>query len=332
MPPLTPQTVLELARNFMESRILLTGAELDLFTLLSSQRLSARDIAAKIGADLRALTIVLDALSALDLLHKEGDQYFCPDDIASFLSKNSPDSVLPMVLHMAHVWQRWSGLTKIVVASADSAGAAKKPAMEDVNELSAFIGAMHAIAVHLAPAIVAAVNPAGAKNLIDIGGGSGTYTMAFLQASPQMAATLFDRPEVTEMARGRLQKAGFLDRVTLVGGDFYRDEFPPGHDLAFLSAIIHQNAPDQNLDLYRKVFRSLEAGGRIVIRDHVMEADRTRPRDGAVFAVNMLVGTPGGATYTFDEIQSGLEAAGFTRVRLLQKGEHMDGLVEGFKP
>ncbi len=332
MPPLTPQNVLELARNFMESRILLTGAELDLFTLLSSQRLSARDMAVKIGADLRALTIVLDALSALDLLHKEGDQYDCPEEIASLLSKNSPDSVLPMVLHMAHVWQRWSGLTKIVVASADSSAAGKKPEIEDGNELSAFIGAMHAIAVHLAPAIVAAVNPAGAKNLIDIGGGSGTYTMAFLQASPRMTATLFDRPEVVEMARGRLKEAGFLDRVTLVAGDFYRDEFPPGHDLAFLSAIIHQNAPDQNMDLYRKVFRSLEEGGRIVLRDHVMGADRTRPRDGAVFAVNMLVGTPGGATYTYDEIRSGLEGAGFSRVRLLQKGEHMDGLVEGFKP
>ncbi len=332
MSTLTPQTVLELSRNFMESRILLTGAELDLFTLLSSQKLTARDIAKKIDADLRALTILLDALAALDLIRKEGDQYNCPGEIASFLSKNSPDSVLPMVLHMAHVWQRWSGLTKIVVASADSAAPGKKPAVEDVNELSAFIGAMHAIAVHLAPAIVAAVNPGPAKNLIDVGGGSGTYTMAFLQAEPRMTATLFDRPEVIEMARGRLNQAGYLDRVNLVGGDFYRDELPPGHDLAFLSAIIHQNAPDQNVDLYRKVFRSLETGGRIIIRDHVMEADRTRPRDGAVFAVNMLVATPGGATYTFDEIRSGLEAAGFSRVRLLQKGEHMDGLVEGFKP
>jgi len=133
------------------------------------------------------------------------------------------------------------------------------------------------------------------------------------------------------MARQRLGDAGLLDRVTLVGGDFYRDEFPAGHDLAFLSAIIHQNSPLQNLDLYRKIFRSLATGGRIIIRDHVMEADRTRPKDGAIFAVNMLVGTTGGNTYTFEEIQSGLAQAGFTRIRLLQRGEHMDGLVEGFK-
>ena len=191
---------------------------------------------------------------------------------------------------------------------------------------------MHAIAAKLAPAIVSAVNPGYALSLLDVGGGSGTYTLAFLQAAPRMKATLFDKPEVVDMARQRLDEAGMLDRVTLVGGDFYRDEFPPGHDLAFLSAIIHQNSPEQNADLYRKLFQSLNPGGRIIIRDHIMEPDRTRPRDGAVFAVNMLVGTSGGNTYTYEEIRSGLARAGFVRIGLLQKGEHMDGLVEGFKP
>jgi predicted O-methyltransferase YrrM len=179
---------------------------------------------------------------------------------------------------------------------------------------------------------VAAVGGGEARNLLDVGGASGTYTLAFLQAVPEMKATLFDRREVVEMARKRLGEAGVLDRVTLVGGDFYRDEFPPGHDLAFVSAIIHQNSPEQNLDLYQKGFRALVPGGRIVIRDHVMEPDRTQPRDGAIFAVNMLVGTSGGNTYTYQEIHSGLEKAGFTRIRLLQKGDRMDGLVEGFKP
>jgi len=120
--------------------------------------------------------------------------------------------------------------------------------------------------------------------------------------------------------------------VILVPGDFYRDELPPGHDLAFLSAIIHQNSPEQNLDLFSKVFRSLDPAGRIVIRDHVMSEDRTYPKDGAIFAVNMLLGTAGGNTYTFEEIKKGLQEAGFSSVRLLQKGEHMDGLVEAFKP
>jgi len=331
MNPITPNTILELARNFMETRIFLTGAELNLFTLLASDPLSAEEITVRIKGDLRTLTILLDALTAMDLLVKQAGKYYCPPPISSFLSKNSPGSVLPMVHHMVHLWQRWSDLTKIVCPSA-SATEAASPQEKKEEELRDFIGAMHTIAAKLAPAIVTAVNPGHAKTLLDVGGASGTYTLAFLQAAPQMKGTLFDKPEVVEMARKRLGEAGALDRVSLVGGDFYGDEFPPGHDLAFVSAIIHQNSPAQNLDLYRKVFRSLNPGGRIIIRDHVMEPDRTRPKDGAIFAVNMLVGTSGGNTYTYEEIRSGLAQAGFIRIRLLQKGEHMDGLVEGFKP
>jgi predicted O-methyltransferase YrrM len=329
MSSINPQTILELARNFMESRILLTGAELDLFTLLTSGSLSAEEVASRTGADLRALTIVLDALAAMELLVKREGKYSCPPAISSLLSKDSPESVLPMVHHMAHVWQRWSKLTDRVRGKEEKD---KDSAVPETSEIPAFIGAMHAIAAKLAPRIVAAVGAGKARNLLDVGGASGTYTLAFLQAVPDMRATLFDRPEVIEMARKRLQEAGLLSRATLVGGDFYRDEFPGGYDLAWVSAIIHQNSPRQNLDLYRKIFRALTPGGKIVIRDHIMEPDRTRPRDGAIFAVNMLAATAGGNTYTCEEIQSGLAEAGFVRVRLLQKGERMDGLVEGFKP
>ena len=235
-----------------------------------------------------------------------------------------------MVLHMAHLWHHWSVLTNFVKG---------KPPIHDQDtgikseeELLAFIGAMHVVAKERAKDIITYVKPDEAKNLLDVGGASGTYTIAFLQAAADMKATLFDQPDVLSMARERLAKAEVLDRVNLVSGDFYRDELPSGHDLAFLSAIIHQNSPSQNLDLYRKVFRALVPGGRIVIRDHIMTEDRTQPKEGAIFAVNMLVATEGGGTYTYDEIRTGLEQAGFHRIGLLRKGEHMDSLVEAFKP
>ncbi len=103
-----------------------------------------------------------------------------------------------------------------------------------------------------------------------------------------------------------------------------------GHDLAFLSAVIHQNSHEQNVELYRKVYKSLGSGGRIVIRDYVMSSDGTEPASGALFAVNMLVNTHGGDSYTIDEIREGLMEAGFVRVKLLQEKE-MSSLVEAFK-
>jgi hypothetical protein len=134
------------------------------------------------------------------------------------------------------------------------------------------------------------------------------------------------------MAEERLRAEGLSDRVTLAAGDFSRDELPSGCDLALLSAIIHQNSPAQNLDLYGKVFRSLSVGGSILIRDHIMDESHTLPANGAIFAVNMLVGTAGGDTYTFGEIKEALEKAGFAEVCLVQPGgEVMDGLVEARK-
>jgi len=324
------EDILKLARSFMESRILLTGAELNLFTLLAHRTLTDVEIAEYTNTALRPLTILLDALAAAGLLVKENNCYRCEPPAASFLVEEASGTVLPMVLHMAHLWHRWSELTDLLRSGRHAEN--QSDHFDETEELKAFIGAMHVVAKGRAEEIAAAVHPEAAEALLDVGGASGTYTIAFLRANRRMRATLFDRSEVMQMARERLGQEGLLNRVTLVTGDFYRDEFPPGHDLAWLSAIIHQNSPDQNLDLYRKVFRSLIPGGRIVIRDHVMKSDRTRPLEGAVFAVNMLVATDGGGTYTFDEIRDGLTQAGFSRVRLFRRGEHMDALVEAFKP
>lgn len=330
MNSVSPEKWLGLARNFMESRIFLTGAEMDLFTLLAPTPLSVQEIAQKKKADPRGLTILLDALVSMQLLVKKAEKYECPAPVSRFLSRDAPESVLPMVLHMGDLWGRWSDLTNVVQGLDVRTESIASSRHE--NEVRAFIGAMHIVAKSFAPRVVAAVQPTSCRSLLDVGGALGTYTMAFLEAVPEMHATLFDRPEVIEMTRKHLTDAGLLGRVTLAPGDFYADELPGGHDLAFVSAIIHQNGPDQNVELFSKVFRALIPGGRIVIRDHIMAADRTTPKDGAIFAVNMLLVTPAGGTYTYDQIREALSKAGFVRVRLLQTGEHMDGLVEAFKP
>ncbi|MCX5854977.1 MAG: methyltransferase [Deltaproteobacteria bacterium] len=326
----SPEEVLRLARNFMESRILLSGAELNVFTILSHAPLTAKEVSDRTGTDMRALTILLDALAAMGFLIKHNDAYRCTPSLTPLLAEDQPGSVLPMILHAAHLWRRWSSLTNVAAGTKESEGTSSPS--RSAEEMRAFIGAMHVVAEPQAREIITAVNPGSAKALLDVGGASGTYTIAFLHAVPEMRATLFDMPEVVEMARERLGRAGMLDRVTLVPGDFYRDEFPRGHDLAFVSAIIHQNSLDQNVNLYHKIFRSLNRGGRIVIRDHIMDNNRIYPRDGAIFAVNMLLGTSGGGTYTYEEIKTGLSQAGFAGMRLIRKGDHMDALMEAFKP
>jgi SAM-dependent methyltransferase len=326
----TTASILALARDFMACRILLTGAELDLFTLLVTTPLNTGAIAARTGTNLRALAMLLDALTALGLLVKEKEAYRCPPPVARLLSASEPESVLPMILHSAHLWHRWTQLTEIV----RGAQTPKRihPSTRDAGELNAFIEAMHVVAGPRAREIADAVDTTSVRTFLDVGCGPGTYTIAFVRATPGMHATLFDLPDVVRIARRHVEEAGLLDRVSFVAGNFDREELPGGYDLALVSAIIHQNSPAENLALFGKVRRALQPAGRIIIRDHVMEPDRVHPPEGAIFAVNMLVATEGGGTYTFAEIEAGLAEAGFTDIRLLKTGMHMDALVEARAP
>jgi SAM-dependent methyltransferase len=325
-----PEKFLETAQAFMESRILLSAAELNLFTLLRKAPLSAGEITNQVKGNARAVSALLDVAAALGFLRKQDETYFCEPEVARFLAEDSPATILPMVLHMASVWHQWSRLTDI--AEGIPGPDAQMEFVRKPENLDAFIGAMHAIGAPLAAEVAADIDVENAESFIDIGGGSGTYTMAFLRKTPAMKATLFDLPEVIELARKRLAGEGFLDRVTLVPGSFYTDELPGGQDLALLSAIIHSNSLQENIDLYRKIFRSLRPGGRLLVRDHVMSPDRVNPVDGAIFAINMLVETPGGGCYTYAEIEAGLREAGFAEIRMIRQGERMDTVIEARKP
>ena len=322
-------TVLGKVRGFMQSRILLTGAELDLFTQIHRGNHTVSGIAKTNGLNLRAVTRLLDALVVYGFLAKENDNYqLTPEGL--FLSSDHSESVLPMVLHMNELWSTWSHLTDTVIQG-------KNPARVPVSQKSeknthAFIGAMHVAGRRLSKIIAETLDLSSYHKLLDIGGASGTYTIAFLEKNPTMSSVIFDLASVIPMAEPRIREAGLQDRVEMICGDFYKDELPEGCDFALLSAIIHQNSPEQNLALYKKIYRAIVRGGTLMIRDHVMEESRTRPPAGAVFAINMLAATDGGDTYTFQEIKSDLESAGYIDIRQIRQGENMDGIVTARKP
>jgi hypothetical protein len=321
--------ILGKARAFWEARILMTAAELDVFSLLLDAPKTSLQVSRELPSDLRATEALLNALVGLGLLVKAEGAFGIKPGLERALSSSTPETVLPVIRHMAQLWNSWGHLTEIV-----RTGQVRRSveALErDQKGVSAFIGAMHTIGLGLAGGVVARLDLSGHRNLIDVGGGSGVYTIAVLRAAPEMRATIFDRPLVIDLARQKLAEEGLTDRVALAEGDFYVDVLPGGHDLALLSAIIHQNGPEQNVELYRKVFDALVSGGVVAIRDFVMSEDHTEPADGASFAINMLVNTPGGSTYSFGDISRDLEAAGFVDAELVHRGE-MDSLVTARRP
>ncbi len=317
-------------RGFMKSRVILTGADLDVFTRLDGNFLTIAELIGDRNLDERATTRILDSLVAFKLLEKQDTKYRTTP-AGSTLSSRHPESVLPMVLHMSHIWRNWSNLTAVAEYGTNPDC---KPVVDAASEdeRRSFIGAMHVAAQRLSMKIADAFDSHAHKKLLDVGGGSGAYTIAFLKKNPQLRGVVFDLKNVIPITKQKIEEAGIEDRVTFVEGDFYKDPLPAGCDLALLSAIIHQNSPDQNLALYQKIYHALGHGGVLLIRDHIMDTTRTQPPAGTLFALNMLVNTPGGDTYTFGEVKETLESAGFEDVEWIVSGKQMDSLVRAVKP
>jgi hypothetical protein len=326
----TAEDILALGRSYQGAAVLAAAADLDLFSALCRAPLSAADLARALECDLRGLTILLDALVALRLLDKSGSQYSLPSGLSAFLTPDGAQSILAMAQHQGHCLRNWAQLGRVVKTGRP---AECMPGVRgQAGDQEAFIGAMHNLAAPNADRIIRAVQPLQFRHLLDIGGASGTWTIAFLRACPSAQATLFDLPHVLPMAQKRLAAAGMDQRVKLVAGNFMTDALPPGADLAWVSAIVHQNSRAQNRALFTAVFEALTPGGRIAIRDILMEEDRTRPVAGALFAVNMLAATEGGGTFTFAELREDLVAMGFAEVSVAREDEAMNAVVVARKP
>lgn len=325
----TAQEVLDLSRSFQPACVLTAAAVLDVFSPLHAKPMTANALACELGTDLRAITIMLDALVALQFLDKQSEEYSVPEDVAGLLTEQTADNVLPMVRHLANCLRRWAELTK-VTQTGKCAEISPSVHGADADQAD-FIGAMNTISRPVANKVIDKIQPLKFRHMLDIGGGPGTWTIAFLRAVSEARATLFDLPAVVSMAEKNFAEAGLTDRVTFVQGDYYTDALPEGADLAWLGAICHQNSRQQNRDLFTKVHTALVDDGAVVIRDVIMEPCHTSPAGGALFAVNMLVATEAGGTYTFDEYREDLCAAGFAEVTLVHRDEFMNSLIQAKK-
>ena len=147
--------------------------------------------------------------------------------------------------------------------------------------------------------------------MLDVGGGSAAYSIAFAQASEKLHVTVLDRPEVLPIAQQHIAEAGLTGRIETIPGDLRRDHFGAGFNLVLLSAICHMLSPEENQDLLRRCLEALAPQGRLVIQDFILEADKTAPKRAAIFALNMLVGTPAGSTYSGDEYAAWMKGVGF---------------------
>ncbi len=304
-----PDDLNEMIRSFMPSRAVLTALELDVFTAIAGGA-SAEGVAHQMNTDPRATEMLLNVLVSLNLLEKRDGTFFKTPVSARFLSEDSRDNARPALMHTAHLWHRWSTLTECV-----RAGTSVERSGRDNDGVKAFIAAMDRNAKERTAAVVKAVGSTGISRMLDLGGGSGAYSIAFARAIPELKSEILDQGNVVTLAQEYIRKAGLAERITVRVGDMLRDPLGENYDLVFVSAICHMFSPDENQNLLQRSYKALAPKGQIVVQDFILEPNKTAPRAAALFSLNMLVGTQSGSSYSEPEYASWLQSAGFSNVR-----------------
>ncbi|GAB4368104.1 MAG: methyltransferase [Calditrichia bacterium] len=305
--------------------ILLTAVKEDLFPLFfDGKEPGFREIAGKLGWTERGTEIVLNALCALGYLEKKGDRYGIAPLYQQVFNASEYPLLKERLLHHWRLLNRWIHLDQVVKTG--------KPVGEtDEDKVKAnhdnFILSMaHGEKTHL-PAMLQAVSLENCRHLLDLGGGPGLFAIGFAEKYPGLRATVFDTPETEPIARRFFEASPARNRLDFKAGNFLTDPLGSGYDAALLSSILHIYNEAQNLNLLKKVYESLEDGGKIIIREFLLNRKKTAPLDAALFAVNMLVNTENGNAYSAEEIKSWLRATGFKKIQRAGQRKTIDLLV-----
>ncbi len=312
MPDSSPLQTFEeieaLAHGFRPAQILLAGVGLGIFDALGETARGANELGEELSLDRRAARILCDALAGAGLLRKSSGSYANTEAGRRFLCSASPESRVASLHHLGLLYQRWGWLHQVVRTGQPVDDGQLDPAL--LSGKHSFARAMADIGRTSAVQTADALELSGVRRMLDIGGGPGLYAIEFVRRLPQLRAVVLDDPETLEVAARNLKEAGVTERVELRAGDAWEDDLGSGYDLILLSNFVHIYPAADNRRLVERCARALASGGRLVIKDFLLEADRTSPAGASLFAVQMLVSTQGGDCYTREEIRGWFEAAG----------------------
>ena len=308
----SPGELMEMVNAFRISKIILSAYELGIFTILKDGTLTTGEMAEIMKMKRRSTDRFMNALVSIGLL-KKTDGQFCNTPFSSkYLVKGKPD-YLEGLSHQVHLWKTWSTLTD-AVKKGTTVAVEETIADRDEEWLISFIAAMHSRGLPQSKEVADLLDFSKIQSILDVGGGSGAFVFEFIQRCREAKAVVFDLPAVVPITQKYIQQAGRENSVKTLPGDYLVDAFGSGYDMIFVSAVIHINSPEENKLLIRKCYEALNPQGQLVILDHFMNDDRTKPVVGAIFALNMLVGTQHGDTYTENEVRSWMLEAGLKEI------------------
>jgi len=314
-------------------RVLLAGLELDLFTVVGKRTWTIAELAKELKVSERGLAILCRNLAMAGLLLKKGMTYRNSRLGATALNATHPAYRGGYLDLIRNHWLDWCRLLESVRSGL--------PIDHDVPDSPdfrrRFTWAMHHRTLEAAPAIADELDLRGARTLLDLGGGPGTYAMAFCAKNPQLRATVCDRKAALDVAReiAATHRAG--RRLSYVALDFTKEPIPRRYDVIWYSNVLHIYSPEDNQAILRRALAALTPAGRLIIQDAFLhDREGIYPAEASLFAVSMLLFTEGGNTYSATEVTKWLKHAGFARVALMKVTKRAedweDGILEAVAP
>jgi predicted O-methyltransferase YrrM len=324
---LNPEKILKLSGSYWETCTLHAGVKLDVFTIIGKNHLKGENVADKLKGDKRGVKMLLNALSAMDLLVKKKDVYSNTPLSLMFLSKDSSQYMGHIVLHHHNLIDSWSRLD-IAVRSGRSVRHRATHTGEE--ERKNFLMGMFNLAMNLAPVLVPKVDLSGRRHFLDLGGGPGTYAIHFCLANPLLKATVYDLPTTRPFAEKTIAKFKLQDRIAFRDVDYLAEEIEGTYDVVWLSQILHGEGSEDCRKIIHKAVSVLEPGGMILIHDFILNNSMDNPLFPALFSLNMLLGTPSGQSYSEAQIRDMLSDAGVRKIRrIFFESPNDSGIIVG---
>lgn len=334
-PSPTPEKIMQLGMAFWGSKTLLSAVELDLFTILAKEPMTARHLQQRLGLHERSALDFFDALVALGMLERKDGLYSNTRETDYFLDKAKP-SYIGGFLDMANarLYRFWGSLTEGLKTGqpqneAKDGGNFFEILYSDPARLKSFMQSMTGISMSTSQAIARQFPWRDYRTFIDVGSAQGGLVVQVGKAHPHLTGSGFDLPPTGPIFEEYVDSFGLSDRFTFIPGDFFNDRLPNA-DVLVMGHILHDWDLNQKKILLKKAYDALPDGGALLVFESLIDDERRKNVFGLLMSLNMLIELPGGFDYTGADCCGWMKETGFRDTRV----EHLagpDSMVIGFK-
>lgn len=316
IPEISSEPLDRMVKGCEAFHILVTAIDLEIFDLLEEPG-TAGQIATKIDTDPFLTEKFLNAFVALEFLSKEDDMYKNTKLASTFLVKDSPFYQGNLLRLSGKNSDKRLMLNSILKGDTPTINGERFENVFDSSFILAMAeGSMRGSLHRTVKEVMSLPEFLKARTLLDLGGGHGLYAIAFAETYPELEATVFDLPHVTEVTKEFIERYGMNDKVGVVGGNFFDDEIGTGYDIVFASDVFYRK-PDVLSDVLKKVYNALNNNGSIVLKHWILNNERTAPPTSVLFDLNLSLRGDMHHIYTKNECVELLENAQFSNVRVL---------------